>query len=277
MNRIIFEKHSTDRDLIDLVTASSPHKTTVSEYGMVQIPVHEFPEQFSNFCFNSLYIKEEVIVSLDKIKEQCMLASEREIFNTNFTKTMRLEEFKQIELGAAGQINQYLMLWKDHIQSIIQSSFQEVGKGWFNLHETAKETYEFGKLKKYLTMVKIMMQDTLFTTTHRSLHKFVEVISRYIPVRVNISSPKEVTNEFELTAQQLLTDPEHARNNPPIPLIAIDILKGGKMFMYSTDPLHVVERTKQIFEEGLNKIKEIPTMEEVVMEHLFKKRGSKLL
>ena len=152
-----------------------------------------------------------------------------------------------------------------------------MGKGSFNLHETAKETYEFGKLKKYLTMVKIMMQDTLFTTTHRSLHKFVEVISRYIPVRVNISSPKEVTNEFELTAQQLLTDPEHARNNPPIPLIAIDILNGGKMFMYSTDPLHVVERTKQIFEEGLNKIKEIPTMEEVVMEHLFKKQGSKLL
>ena len=94
---------------------------------------------------------------------------------------------------------------------------------------------------------------------------------------MNISSPKEVTNEFELTAQQLLTDPEHARNNPPIPLIAIDILNGGKMFMYSTDPLHVVERTKQIFEEGLNKIKEIPTMEEVVMEHLFKKQGSKLL
>ena len=119
------------------------------------------------------------------------------------------------------------------------------------------------------------MQDTLFTTTHRSLHKFVEAIRRYIPSTVKISSPNEVTNEFDLTTEQLLIDPEHAKNNPPMPLIAIDILKGGKMFMYSTDPLQVIEKTKQIFEDGLNKIKDIPTMEEVVMEHLFKKQGGK--
>ncbi|OMJ85153.1 hypothetical protein SteCoe_13621 [Stentor coeruleus] len=275
MNKIIFEKHSNDRELIDLVKKSSPHSTEVPEYGMVQIPRHEFPEQFSNFCFNSLYIKEEVILSLDKIKEQCILAAEKEIFNTNFIKTMRLEEFRQIESGAISQVALYLTSWKDHIQGIIQNSFQGVGKGWFNLHETAKETYEFGKLKKYLTMVKIMMQDTLFTMTHRSLHKFVEMIGRYIPSIVKISTPKEVSNEFELTSEQLLIDPEHAKNNPPIPLIAIDILKGGKMFIYSTEPQQVIEKTKQVFEEGLNKIKDIPTMEEVVMEHLFKKQGGK--
>ena len=273
MNKIIYERYGTDNDLKNEVKNALPFDAEVPEYGMVQIPRHEFPEQFSNFCFNSLYIKEEVILSLDKIKEQCILASEREIFNTNFTKTMRLEEFRQIESGAISQVALYLNTWKDHIQAIIQSSFQDVGKGWFNLHETAKETYEFGKLKKYLTMVKIMMQDTLFTLTHRSLHKFVEAIRKYIPSEVQITSPKEVSNSFELTAEEMLIDPDHARNNPPIPLIAIDILKGGKMFTYSTKPKQVVEKTKQVFEEGLKKIEGIPTIEEVVMEHLFKKQN----
>ena len=108
MNKIIFEKHGTDRELIEVVNKASPHMQAIPEYGMVQIPRHEFPEQFSNFCFNSLYIKEEVILSLDKIKEQCILASEKEIFNTKFDKTVRLEEFKQIESGAISQIGIYL-------------------------------------------------------------------------------------------------------------------------------------------------------------------------
>ena len=32
--------------------------------GQVPIPKHEFPEQFSNFCFNSLFIRNEVIVAM---------------------------------------------------------------------------------------------------------------------------------------------------------------------------------------------------------------------
>ena len=279
MNKIIFDKHMKEngKDLIanDLNLPPPEPPKPAPEFGMVQIPEHDFPEQFSNFCFNSLFIKEAVISSLDRIKEQCLITTEKEIFNVNFTKTMRLEEFRQIESGAISQVALYLNAWKDNIQNIIQNKFQDVGKGWFNLHETAKETYEFGKLKKYLTMVKIMMQDSLFTLTHKSLYKFVDALQMYIPEKVTIVSPTEIQNVFSLTQEQLEIDPEYAKNNPPIPLIAIDILKGGSMFVYSTDPQQVVDKIKQIFEEGLNKIKDIPTMEEVVMEHLFKKQGGK--
>jgi dynein heavy chain, axonemal len=40
-------------------------------FGMVPIPSHDFPEQFSNFCFNSLYIKEEVIRAMVDIRADC--------------------------------------------------------------------------------------------------------------------------------------------------------------------------------------------------------------
>jgi dynein heavy chain len=51
-----------------------------------------------------------------------------------------------------------------------------VGKGWFNIHETSKETYEFGKLKKFLTLVNFMMQDTVLTMTKDSVREFVEFV-----------------------------------------------------------------------------------------------------
>jgi len=43
----------------------------VPYFGMVPIPHHDFPEQFSNFCFNSLYIKEEVIKAMVDIRADC--------------------------------------------------------------------------------------------------------------------------------------------------------------------------------------------------------------
>ena len=65
---------------------------------------------------------------------------------------------------------------------IIKTSFDDVGKGWFNIHETSKETYEFGKLKKFLTLVNFMMQDTVLTMSKESVKEFVEFILRYCPL-----------------------------------------------------------------------------------------------
>lgn len=36
----------------------------------------------------------------------------------------------------------------------IKSSFKDVGKGWYNLHESNMETYEFSKLRRFLTLVR---------------------------------------------------------------------------------------------------------------------------
>ena len=43
------------------------------------------------------------------------------------------------------------------LEKIIKGSFKDVGKGWFNINESSKETYEYGKLKKFLTLVNFMM------------------------------------------------------------------------------------------------------------------------
>lgn len=43
---------------------------------------------------------------------------------------------------------------------IIKTQFADVGKGWFNMKENERITYDFGKLKKFLTVIRLMMQVT---------------------------------------------------------------------------------------------------------------------
>jgi dynein heavy chain len=51
--------------------------------------------------------------------------------------------------------------WINNLIKIIKTNFAQVGKGWFNMKETSKITYDFGKLKRFLTVVRLMMQVTI--------------------------------------------------------------------------------------------------------------------
>jgi len=102
MNKIIMEKtlEKSSEELADMIPANlqlperAPPKET-PYFGMVPIPQHDFPEQFSNFCFKSLYIKEEAIRAMVDIRTECnQLLKENTIFNVSSAKTMRVDEFK---------------------------------------------------------------------------------------------------------------------------------------------------------------------------------------
>jgi hypothetical protein len=103
MNKIIMERAletaATETDMIpanlELPEKEPPMETPY--FGMVPIPQHDFPEQFSNFCFKSLYIKEEAIKAMVEIRTECnTLLKENKIFNIVNPETRRVDEFKQI-------------------------------------------------------------------------------------------------------------------------------------------------------------------------------------
>jgi dynein heavy chain len=71
--------------------------------------------------------------------------------------------------------------WVNELVKIIKTEFAGVGKGWFNMRETSKITYDFGKLKRFLTVVRLMMQDTLLSLVKRCYLHFYDYICSYIP------------------------------------------------------------------------------------------------
>jgi dynein heavy chain, axonemal len=82
------------------------------------------------------------------------------------------------------------------LKKIIQVNFDQVGKGWFNIFETSKETYEFGKLKKFLVLVNFMMQDTILTMCRSSVISFMHYILKFCPESTEITTTNSVKNIF---------------------------------------------------------------------------------
>jgi len=48
--------------------------------------------------------------------------------------------------------------WITTLRAAIRTSLRDVGKGWFNLHESNWNVYQISKLKKFMEMVKFNMQ-----------------------------------------------------------------------------------------------------------------------
>ena len=65
MNKIVFDKHieTNGPNVISgpLVLPEAKPKSGAPYFGMIKIPPVNFPEQFSNFCFNSILNKDQSI------------------------------------------------------------------------------------------------------------------------------------------------------------------------------------------------------------------------
>lgn len=146
----------------------------------MDVPDYPFDEQYDSFAFNSLLTREEAISAIGKVGTECGKVAQMSLFHIPTAKHMRLEEFEQTQAQATSQVMFLFVSWskqtmyttavllqvslflKDSwittLRAAIRTSLRDVGKGWFNLHETNWEVYQISKLKKFMEMVKFNMQ-----------------------------------------------------------------------------------------------------------------------
>ena len=104
-----------------------------------------------------------------------------------------------------------------------------VGKGWFNMQETSKITYDFGKLKRFLTVVRLMMQDIVLTVVKRCFYEFKKYLFLTIPKKVDVINSCVVMNDY-LSEEQRKTLPQDQisrleKKYNYYPLFSIDLEK----------------------------------------------------
>lgn len=310
MNKIIMDQTLASGEQDGMIPANltlpeKPRAKEVAYYGMVPIPPHDFPDAFSNFCFRSLYIKEESIRAMVEIRTECnQLMKENRIFAVSASKTMlRVDEFKTLQQNAIGTMAQACGDggWVGRLVKIIKTQFEDVGKGWFNIHETSKPTYEFGKLKKFLTLVNFMMQDTVLNICKDSVKDFVEFITSYCPLKTEIRNTHDVVNYFDkklitaedsdyeeepfkdIPADQLddvqrtlkWLHKEFDKNKDPDPLFVIDLIvnNDSPIPKYTTPLEEITARILEVFDKGLKILGEIPQLEPVLLRRLFKNQN----
>jgi dynein heavy chain len=271
MNKIIFDKHLDNNGPLlisgPLVLPKKKEKEQAPYMGMITIPPHNFPEQFSNFCFNSILNKDQSIRAMQEIRKECNDVLLKDIYNPNITKSMRVNEFRQIQKSSTSQISYYLKeTWVNKIKEIIKLNFAEepgaaygsFARPWYSLNETSKEAYEMSKLKKFLTQTKFVMEDTLYYMTKASVKRFVDAICEFVPISVEVIDSFNVKNTF-YTEEQIK---EMGAPKEKLPLFHIDLTVGeDKTPQYSNPPQDVVQLILSIFDAGIKSLQEISQVE----------------
>lgn len=142
--------------------------------------------------------------------------------------------------------------WINEMTKIIREKFADVGKGWFNMKETNRLTYEFGKLKRFLTVVRLNMQDCLYTLVWNGLHDFKEYILSFIPEKVQIIDETKVINTYGTC------DPRFEKNLGK-PLMKIDMVKLPQAFElgYPIKPSKIVDEILKLFSKGIKELQTI--------------------
>ena len=232
----------------------------------------DFTDTFKEFCFASLFIKEEVIKALQQIRVECNKVHSIPIFQFELNEAMHLDQFKHIQESATSQIMYHLKgTWINQMVTVIKEQFKDVGKGWFNMKETSKITYDFGKLKRFLTVVRLMMQDTLLSLVRNNFDKYATLIRSFIPQKVEIFGTDSVRNFYSdgsvSDSLQILFS-----KNKKTPLFQIDLMKHSTddIFIYSTNPQNFVGVILGALKKTLDELSKVPDLEPKILADLYK-------
>lgn len=146
MNKIIFDVNLKDPSNASLRTQlrlAAPGAVAEGEeikecpyLGVVQVPFHDFPKHFSDFCFHSFYTKTEAINALVKVNTECLRLGKMSVFNTSISKSVSLTDFEAFQALSMKTLNEFIkQKWTIALNNCIMNSLRDVSKGWLNLHE----------------------------------------------------------------------------------------------------------------------------------------------
>lgn len=189
---------------------------------------------------------------------------ELDLFNTKINRSVRFEEFKQLQDAESNSVKEYLKnVWITELIGFIRNRFQEIEKGWFNIKESKQNNYDYGKLKRFLTMVRLNMQDSVLHLCMKNYENYKNWIKSFVPLSIEIIETNKVNNIFPKT--------DEGKENPQ-PLFAIDLLKStsNDEFLYSTPPKNFLTSIMTHFDRIFEDLSRIPDIEQKVLSEVYK-------
>ncbi|KAG9394461.1 dynein light chain binding [Carpediemonas membranifera] len=320
INKIVFTSYlrsnpdtvaELNLSLVDLKTTPPP----APERGLVPIPPYDFKERLDSLIFNTLLNRSEVVRALDTVRVECNKVINLNVFYTadpvrGTPKPLTLEEFLQTETQAIGTAKgQLAEQWVVYLKNGIKGAISKCGKGWFNLQESSYDVYVVSKLRRLLTLVTLVMQDTTRFLMEASLRRFTAFIVNSCDWRVEITDTAAVDSFhtdntvdpdtgrpglyrlrgplFQVSLQ--IEEREAAIEAAPAPE-AEDEAKGAQPdstesdadeeappevtphdyeFTFSPRLPEFVDVTSSIFDKGLSATKGIPQLESQLMENIY--------
>jgi dynein heavy chain len=282
-----------------------PEQKPVRDSALVDdCPPYNFTGLFSDFCFSSLYVQPIVISTAVATRTSCLELLAREcLYSMSFPRAMRCDQFRtQQKTHGTQTLAKLRDQWVVSLQKLIATKFAGIGKGWFNIAETSQETYLHGKLRKLLTVVKLLMQDTVRDLALNSTEEYVKVMMSFMPGETKVNSLFDVTLSYpnlgaddELPSSLFLLEVKKAEEeiiklvpqkppeedpkdkkkrknskDPPVELPPLEVKETIVSFAYNTPPQEFVDAVVEAYSFGLQQLTDIPQLERLIMPQLFR-------
>ncbi|KAJ3087451.1 Dynein heavy chain 1, axonemal [Quaeritorhiza haematococci] len=290
------------------------------------LPKYDYPKYARDFQFSSSLTKVEVVKTWVKVRVECDRISNggsgagttsaststaaapgaisttgaaaggagganaqaaMNLFVTNITKIVKLDEFEQMQMQSFQNVKAILKdPWINGIKTIIKNGLKDVGKGWYNINETKIEVYKISKLRKFMTMVKFTMQDSLRFLVFNSLNDYLKLIYSLAQQKVVLTGTNDVrildgTGNAEKNAAALpaaalvgganesINTGASSSNTSRRPLFQIDLtFRNGKV-VYNIDPALYEQIVLSLFDKALTVVEGLPNIEPYVLDQMF--------
>ncbi|XP_040889376.1 dynein heavy chain 1, axonemal [Toxotes jaculatrix] len=261
MNQLIFDKVvRTNPDEFSHITLPKKDSEYVPEKECISVPHFAYKENQAAFVFHSLLTKPVVICVLSEVQAECNKVTAMKLFNLNFIKPLRLEEFEVSQSKIHTQTNLYLRdSWKVTLRNIIRSRLLNIGPGSYNVNESQWEMYKISKLYRLMALVRFKMQDSLRYLVQESLASLTEVLLD--ACHSVLTCPEDL-----VWGNSLTTSPYKPKKNP---LFLVDLVLDQTGVHYST-PLENFETSIiNLFDKGIMATYNVPQLDKFVMQKLF--------
>ncbi|KAJ3214893.1 Dynein heavy chain 1, axonemal [Dinochytrium kinnereticum] len=270
MNRQLFDlevKNPKNRDLFsDFKAPEKEVEKTAPDFGKIQISSFDFEKNKKDFGFVSFLTKIEVVRTMSKIRIECDRLLTNSLFLASINKIVKIDEFEQMQNQSLQNVKTQLKEgWIPVLKSTIKNGLKDVGKGWYNMQESNLEVYKISKLKKFMTSVKFIMQDSIRSLVLNSYTDFIRMISSISSQTVNVIG----TNDVKITDTSTKDKAASGEVSSRRPLFQIDLtFKNGKV-IYTTDPAAYEAAILAIFDKALSTVENLPQLEPIVLDQMF--------
>ena len=259
--------------------------------GVKMPPGYEYEGLRNQFTFTSFLTVPEVLKCVNKVRLQSFNIASAGLFAVPSTTT-RPDEFEQLQVGHREKIS--AMLREQFVSSVrhaVSNSLENIGKGWFNLKEHRMNVYLPSKLRKLMTQIKFIMQDTIKLLSDNSTAAFADLIVAGLDFEVEVETFDKVSNTRRPVPDEIppaaigsrrwqfehkrIQDDKAAGASSRAPkaggLFVIDIVPAPKTNIlgpaYGLDG--VVTMPLEIYDAGIAVMQGIPELEPLILTNMF--------
>ncbi|XP_025097584.1 dynein heavy chain 1, axonemal-like [Pomacea canaliculata] len=226
------------------------------------VPMYPFKIQREKLIFYYTMVPHaRCVKAMSAVRAECNKVSwGMQLFSLPQPKPQRLEDFDLSQTQVQHQVSAYLKdNWLRTVITAIRTNLMDLGKGWYNIHETKYYIYTLSPLKRYMETVKFMMQDSLRYLVLDSLTLFTQVI-------VDACESVMELDENFTWGNDLKKSPFKPKR---LPMWTMDLDLTPEGAKYSTK-LNIFETyLLTIFDKAILATQNIQQVEKFVMEDIF--------